>query len=131
MKREYANKLRVNKRVREGPLMEDGKKLVYAKFKMNSNLKIMDRMFVSESRSTVDGWRAGEVETEEQAIDKKEDELDRFQIVGRDFENSVNIFQRTVRFVMRYLPLMWRMSDDRNLRKFVAKHGEKIESGEF
>jgi hypothetical protein len=32
---------------------------------------------------------------------------------------------------MRYLPLMWRISDDRNLREFVAKHGEQLESGEF
>jgi hypothetical protein len=64
--------------------MEDGKKRVYAKFKMDSKLKIMDRMFVSESRTTVDEWSAGEVETEKPAIDKKEDELDRFQIVGRN-----------------------------------------------
>ena len=111
--------------------MEDGKKHVYAKFKIDSKLKIMERMFISESRSTIDEWEGRGVEVPKHETDNKAEEPDSFQKAGKDFENSINTFQRTVPFIMRYLPFMWRVSDDRNLRQFVAKHGEKLESGEF
>jgi hypothetical protein len=53
--------------------MEDEKKNVYAKFKIDKQLKIMDRLFVSESRETVDKWNAEDFDGEKPKIDKMKD----------------------------------------------------------
>ncbi len=66
--------------------MEEDRKRLYAKFKMDGKLKIMEQMIISESRSTVDEWRAEEAKQTEPTSDKKEDEPESFQKVGKGFE---------------------------------------------
>jgi hypothetical protein len=61
----------------------------------------------------------------------KIDELDYFLIVAKYFENSINTFEETVAFIMYHLPITLRIVDDRNIRQFVANHGERLDSGKF
>jgi hypothetical protein len=37
--------------------MEDDHKYFYTKFKMDSKLKIVDNLFISEDRATIDEWK--------------------------------------------------------------------------
>jgi hypothetical protein len=111
--------------------MEDGKKHLYVKFKMDSKLKIMEQMIISESRSTVDDWKAEEANIVEPESDDKDDDLEYFQKVAKDFESSINKFEQTASFIMFHLPLTLSIVDDRTLRQFISKHGERLESGDF
>ena len=111
--------------------MEDSKKHLYLKFKMSKELGIMENMIVSESRPTVDEWKGTRSEGKEPDREEKEEKPDLFQKVGRDFESSINTFQRTVPFMMHTMPFMRRIHDDFNIRKFAAKEGELLDKGEF
>jgi hypothetical protein len=59
--------------------MDDGKKHLYVKFKIDNKLKIMDQMIIYESRSTVDEWKASEVEQAKPKVSKEQSKLDLFQ----------------------------------------------------
>jgi hypothetical protein len=97
---------------------------------MNRDLKVMDKMIISEKRSTVDEWKGVRTEKRAKKTDETEAIVSPFKLVMRDLEGSINTFKSTVPFIMNTLPIMRRLSDDRNIRQFIAKTGELLESGD-
>jgi hypothetical protein len=53
--------------------MEDSKKHFYVKFKMDSELHVMENMIISESRSTIDEWKAARSEEQKPEDDEKKE----------------------------------------------------------
>jgi hypothetical protein len=114
-------------------IMDENKKYIYAKFKMGKDPDVMENMFISESRQTVDEWKAEKRKDTSIAKDKDEDNGDvySFRSVSMEFETSLNTFQITVPFIMNIIPIARRIYDDNNIRKTIAEQGEQLEKGEF
>lgn len=113
--------------------MDDDQSYFYLKFKLSEKLKVMENMIVSEARSTVDAWTGAPSERGTKSPPKTKPNPSPFKQVIRDFEGSIETFKTTVPFIMRSLPIMRQISDDRNIRQFVSKTGKKLEttSSEF
>jgi len=112
--------------------MENGKKYLYAKFKLDSKLKVMENLILSEDRSTVDKWTGKrQVGKKPKQTETENEPRSSFEKVEKDFESDISVFQVTVPFIMRYLPFIWRLFDDRSIRQVFAKRGERLEKGEF
>lgn len=111
--------------------MEDPKIYVFAKFKINRELDIMEGLMLSESRSTVDEWTGPRSKKSDPDPVDEPEQPNPFQKVAREFEASINTYQRTVPFIMQALPFMRQLSDDRKIRRFVAEKGDRLETGEF
>jgi hypothetical protein len=110
--------------------MEDDQKYFYAKFKMDSELEIVENLFISEDRSTIDEWKGSRARKDDENISVSKDKPSQFAVVMTEFEESINTFKTTVPFIMGNLPIMRRLSDDRNIRQFVAKNGELVRPDE-
>jgi hypothetical protein len=82
--------------------MEDDQKYFYAKFKMNSKMKIAENMIISESKPTIDEWKGTHARNTVKENLKEEETISHFRLVMRDFEDSINTFKTTVPFIMKY-----------------------------
>jgi hypothetical protein len=111
--------------------MEDDHKYFYAKFKMDSKLEIVDKLFISEDRSTIEGWKGTRARKDDSSVPSEDKKPSQFTLVMTDFEDSINTFKTTVPFIMSNLQIMRRFSDDRNIRQFVAKNGERVNSDDI
>jgi hypothetical protein len=111
--------------------MEDDQKYFYAKFKIDSDLEIVENLFISEDRATIEEWKGSRARKEDENISVIQKKPSQFAVVMTEFEESINTFKTTVPFIMGNLPIMRRLSDDHNIRQFVAKNGELIRSDEI
>lgn len=103
-------------------------KYVYIKIKIDNDTNVMKGLFVSEDREHVNKWRGVKKEISETENVEYDEPPTLFQKVSRDFEESVNVFQRAMPFVMISLPLMLEVRTDNKVRKFLDENAKKIES---
>jgi hypothetical protein len=98
---------------------------------MDRKLEIVEKLFISEDRSTIEEWKGISARKDDNRIPESNRKLSEFASVIKDFEESINTFKATIPFIMGNLPVMRRLSDDHNIRRFVAKNGERIEPDEL
>lgn len=112
--------------------MSQPTKSFYAKFRMdNGPLKIWDAFIISENKDRVDHWKGDEHPQSDAAVSAEPAPRNEFESLAASFQNSINIFQNTVPFIMRMLPVLLQLMDDRSVREFTRKRGVCLEKGEF
>jgi hypothetical protein len=92
--------------------MEYDKKYVYAKFTIDSKLKLMQKFIISEDRDTVDKWPDTRPDKSKPKQEAEAKRLQSFEKVGADFESAIGVFQETVPVIMRDLSLTRKIIDD-------------------
>jgi hypothetical protein len=111
--------------------MQDSTKHLFVKFKIEEETGRMSSLLVSEEKTRIDSWLGGaekEESTEETAVYGGDQ---RFRDIARNFPKSIEVFRRTVPFIMQTLPMLRNYHDDNLLRKFASDNGELLESGKF
>jgi hypothetical protein len=112
--------------------MTKASKNLYAKFRIDSSSNIMDAFIVSEDEDRVDIWDGSNKDNNESEFYPDPTvNNDKFTSLFRRFEHSVSEFQTTVPFIMRMMPTLLRFFDDREIRGFVQRSGDKLEAGAF
>jgi hypothetical protein len=115
-----------------GQQMDDpNKHYWYIKFRINPDIDIMDALFISEDKHRVDHWQAEYSSKNNHVIDHNPTARNTFKGISNAFEQSIEEFQTTVPFIMRTIPLLLDMQQNRSIREFVQRHGEPLGKGSF
>src|SRR4051812_5755433 len=93
---------------------------------MNRQFPAMSGMIVASNIDTVRKWDATQHEHGLDAGRSPAPDDSPLLTVSRRFEKSIDVFERSVPFIMQTTPLMRSMLRDRRIRKFVVDRSELI-----
>jgi hypothetical protein len=91
----------------------------------------MDAFIISEDKDRVDQWTADRRPEDDAASPRELASTNVFPKIAKEFEKAINSFQNTVPFIMRMIPSILQLMDDRALRSFARNRGDLLEKGEF
>jgi len=104
---------------------------VYAKFSIDKETNLTNGYIISEDKDVINSWNMNSLDELYRDSGSDNDKNHRFNVVTHNFFVSMSVFQNAVPFIMRSLPLMLQIHDDRSIRWFIKKNGELLESGEY